>query len=186
MNSTQRVGSYPIDGETSSSNTDVMTLKRTSTGLLMATTLAGSIPPAPADAMAPSPPREQGSIHGCGVLVVPAHPWRSHVDGSGDEAGDHWIVDAQGTHWSCSFARTEIRRLIGLRPRRYAGRDVGNLLGGVCDWELKGVHDHYRPFQRITCHVPMSLHGRRYTTTVEALIDRDPTFIHSASSEASR
>lgn len=60
------------------------------------------------------------------------------------------------------------------------------LLGGLCSWDLKGLHDHYRPFQSITCHVPMSQRRHRYMTTVQAFIDPDPTFILAASSEVSR
>jgi hypothetical protein len=180
------VGSSPIDRQTSASDTDAMSLMHTLTGLLAATTIAVSIPAGTAGAAAPPVPRRPGNIHGCGVLAVPAHPWRSHVDGGTDEAGDHWIVDAQGAHWSCSFARAEIQRLVGFGPGRYAGRDVGHLLGGLCDWEIKGLHDQYRPFQSITCHVPISQHRHRYTTTVQAFIDPDPTFIHAASSEVRR
>lgn len=121
------VGSSPIDRETGASNTDAMSLKHTFAGLLGAATIAVSVPAGAAGSAAPPVPRPLGNIHGCGVLAVPAHPWRSHVDGGTDESGDHWIVDAQGTHWSCSFARAEIQRLIGLGPRRYAGRDVGHL-----------------------------------------------------------
>jgi hypothetical protein len=51
---------------------------------------------------------------------------------------------------------------------------------------VKGLHDQYRPFQRITCHVPVSQDRHRYTTTVQAFIDPDPTFIHAAWSEVSR
>lgn len=159
-----------------------MSLAHTFTGLLIAITVAVSLPAGAAGAAAP---RASESIHGCGVLV-PTRPWCSHVDGGTDEAGDHWIVDANRAHWSCSFARDAILRLVGLDARRYAGRDVGRLLGGLREWETKGLPDHCRPFQSITRHVTTSDRRHNHQTTVQAFIDPAPTFVHAASSGVRR
>jgi pimeloyl-ACP methyl ester carboxylesterase len=72
-------------------------------------------------------PHTLGTIHGCGVLVDAAHPWRSQVPGGNVEAGDHWITGRQGTHSSCAFTHATIRKLLAHMPRTYRGRDVGRL-----------------------------------------------------------
>lgn len=55
-------------------------------GTLFLTTLLSLALLVPAGSAAP---RSQGNIHGCGVLVDAAHPWRSHVPGGNVETGDH-------------------------------------------------------------------------------------------------
>ena len=125
-------------------------------------------------------PRPRGDIHGCGVLVDAAHPWRSHVPGGNVETGDHWITDRQGAHGSCAFTHATIKKLLALAPRTYQGRDVGHLEGGLCDWNLGSrLGESIRPFQRITCHVPRHVRHHTYVTTVEAFVDPDPQFIHA-------
>ena len=120
-----------------------------------------------------------GQRHGCGVLVDAAHPWRSHVPGGIVETGDHWITDRLGTHGSCAFTHAAIRKLLALAPRTYQRRDAGHLEGGLCDWSLGSGHETIRPFQHITCHLPIHLrHHHTYLTTVEAFVDPDPRFIH--------
>ena len=125
--------------------------------------------------------RSLGDVHGCGVLVDAAHPWRSQVPGGNVETGDHWITDRQGRHGSCSFTHATIEKLLALAPRTYQGRDVGHLDGGLCDSNLGSrAGESIRPFQRITCHVPRHLRHHTYVTTVEAFVDPDPRFIHAA------
>ena len=122
-----------------------------------------------------------GNIHGCGVLVDAAHPWRSQVPGGNVETGDHWITDRQGAHSSCTFTHATIKKLLALAPRTYQGRDVGHLEGGLCDWNLGSRRgESIRPFQRITCHVPRHLRDHTYVTTVEAFVDPDPSSSMSA------
>jgi hypothetical protein len=60
-------------------------------------------------------PHSLGNIHGCGVLVDAADPWRSDVPGGNVETGDHWITDRLGTHGSCTFTHAAITRLLALR-----------------------------------------------------------------------
>ncbi len=147
-------------------------------GRLFLTTLLSLTLFAPA---ADAAPRPRGDIHGCGVLVDAAHPWRSQVPGGNVETGDHWITDRQGAHGSCAFTHATIEKLLALAPRTYQGRDVGHLEGGLCDWNLGSrLGESIRPFQRITCHVPRHVQHHTYVTTVEAFVDPDPQFIHAA------
>lgn len=119
-----------------------------------------------------------GGLHSCRVLVDAAHPWQSHVDGGNVETGNRWLTARAGRHGTCAFARTTIRKLLARPSSTYARRDHGHLLGGLCDWDSVAHHEVVRPFFRITCHVPIRLHDLRSATTVEAVVDPNPRFIH--------
>src|ERR1700722_18973177 len=119
-----------------------------------------------------------GKFHGCGVLVDTAHPWHSHVPSGRTETGDHWLTARAGPLSTCEFASHAIRRRLPLPQRSYAGRDVGRLLGGLCDWDTTSRHETIRPFAEIVCHLPTPRHPRSAAATVEALVDPDPSFIH--------
>jgi hypothetical protein len=119
-----------------------------------------------------------GRRHGCGVLVDAAHPWSSRVPDATVETGDHWVTDRLGTHGSCTFTHASIKKLLALPPRTYQHRDTARLAGGVCDWSVGSGHETIKPFQRITCHLPIHLRNHRtYLATVEAYVDPDPRFI---------
>ena len=122
-------------------------------------------------------PRE-GAQHGCGVLVDSGHPWHSHVPGGNIETGDHWITARDGRLSTCAFTHHAIHRLLALPARTYQGRDVGRLLGGVCQWTQTTDHETIRPFQAIMCRLPTPRHLHIAAATVRALVDPDPAFIH--------
>jgi hypothetical protein len=49
----------------------------------------------------------------------------------------------------------------------------------VCQWTTRAGdgHEAITPFQEIRCTLPIRLGGRRFSTTVGALVDPDPRFI---------
>lgn len=104
--------------------------------------------------------------HGCGVLIDTAHPWHSHVPGGNTETGDHWITARDGRLSTCAFAHLAIHRLLALPARTYPGRDVGRLVGGVCNWAQTTDHETIRPFQDIMCHLPTPRHRHVVAATV--------------------
>ena len=87
--------------------------------------------------------------------------------------------DASGPHRNVPAGNAAGRSLGNIHPQTYQRRDVGHLEGGLCDWNLGSRSgESFRPFQRITCHVPRHLRHHTYITTVEAFVDPDPHFIH--------
>ena len=128
----------------------------------------------PASALG-QPPDE--NVRGCGVLVDAAHPWHSTVPGGNLETGDHWITGREGSLSTCSFTRLAIHRLLALPANAYQGRDVGHLLGGLCEWFEGSHHERIRPFALIKCHLPTP--QRPHTAvTIRAFVDPDPQLIH--------
>ena len=117
------------------------------------------------------------TLRGCGVLVDAAHPWHSTVPGGNVEAGDHWITARLGHHTTCAFTHVAIHRLLALPARAYQGRDVGRLLGGLCQWTDGDHHERIRPFAEIMCHLPTPRHPHADAATVRAFVDPDPRFI---------
>lgn len=119
-----------------------------------------------------------GADRGCGVLVDSAHTWHSRVPDGNVETGDHWITARNGRFSTCAFTQVAIHRLLALPARTYQADNVGQLLGGVCDWTHGTGHETIRPFAEIECHLPTPRHSHIAAATVIALVDPDPAFIH--------
>lgn len=124
-----------------------------------------------------------GADRGCGVLVDSAHPWHSQVPGGNVATGDHWITARNGRFSTCAFTQVAIHRLLALPARTYQADDVGQLLGGVCDWTHGTGHETIRPFAEIECHLPtpdtLTSPRRRslrwWTQTRHSSTERQPT-----------
>jgi hypothetical protein len=114
--------------------------------------------------------------HGCGVIHVPSDPWTLKNDNNpgSTTTGTHWIVDWQGTHGSCAFAKTQARKLVilGNTPGLFPdGQTTGDYKNAICEWRKDSGVQHYEPFQDITCALPYHSHRHTYWPNVETFID---------------
>jgi hypothetical protein len=152
---------------------------RTRVAILLALCALGLIAPASSAGASSADPPRQGA-HSCGSQVLAGHSWTSSIDGVPHERGTHWLVYWAGGHGSCAFAEQTLAALLKFSDRFLAAaHSPGQYRGGTCRWTTRAGagHEAIAPFQEIRCTMPITLRGRRFSTTIGALVDPDPRFI---------
>lgn len=136
-------------------------------GILLA---AGAVP-----STARTPPRR--ALHPCPVLNVPSRPWRNIVEGVPRESGSHWLLDWEGAHGSCGFAKQKIAHLVVHGRLFDVARNPTPYAGGTCHWSRGNGRNQIVPFQHIRCAMRIRLGRRTFPTVIEARADPDPALI---------
>jgi len=152
---------------------------RSRRALLVAVWVLGLVPAAAAAGASTADPPPQ-AVHSCGSQVLAGHSWTSSIDGVARERGTHWLVYWGGGHGSCAFAERTLAGLLKFSDEFLGqARSPSPYRGGTCRWTTRAGdgHEAIAPFQEIRCSMPIMLRGRRFSTTIGALIDPDPRFI---------
>jgi hypothetical protein len=152
--------------------------RRTRAVLVAVCALLLIAPPTLSWASSPDPPRQD--VHSCGSHVLSGHSWTSHIDGVAHEQGTHWLLYWAGGRGSCQFAEQKLTALLEFSDsyfeQAHHSSAPNHYAGGTCEWTTRAGDGHgaITPFQEIRCSLPIRLRGRRFTTTIGALVDPDP------------